>query len=204
MIFYSLTRKSRNSKTGPIPVSTTSAETCPAACPFKGSGCYADGYPLKGRWDEVTRGERGARSRNFVRTLRRFPPGNSGGITKRATCRAMASASTPPGLPLSSRQTMGSAVLRSPITARPGSVTPPQFVKLTPPGLPLTYRRTTSSTRTNSRRWTLARSRLYCPPLLTLAKPPPPRAARLHNVRQLIATLIAPIASYAPNNRAAL
>ena len=59
MANYSLTRKSRNKKTGRIPVSTTSAETCPEACPFKGAGCYADGYPLKGRWDEVTRGERG-------------------------------------------------------------------------------------------------------------------------------------------------
>jgi hypothetical protein len=59
MTNYYLTPKSRNAKTGPIPVSTTSADTCPNDCPFRGNGCYADGYPLKGRWDEVTRGERG-------------------------------------------------------------------------------------------------------------------------------------------------
>lgn len=53
-----LTLRSRNSKTGPIPVSTSTAATCPA-CPFKGNGCYAESYPLKGRWDEVTDGRRG-------------------------------------------------------------------------------------------------------------------------------------------------
>jgi hypothetical protein len=71
MTNYYLTEKSRNAKTGPIPVSTTSADTCPNDCPFRGNGCYADGYPLKGRWDEVTRGERGGSLAALCETGRR-------------------------------------------------------------------------------------------------------------------------------------
>jgi hypothetical protein len=45
------TARSSNSKTGPIPVSTTSAETCPAACPLKGGrGCYAENGNLGLLW----------------------------------------------------------------------------------------------------------------------------------------------------------
>jgi len=36
------TAKSSNRKTGPMPVSTTSAETCPTDCPLKRNGCYAE------------------------------------------------------------------------------------------------------------------------------------------------------------------
>lgn len=49
----SLTRVSRNSKTGPIPVSTTEAITCSDACPFKAGGCYAKGGPLAIVWRNV-------------------------------------------------------------------------------------------------------------------------------------------------------
>jgi hypothetical protein len=72
---YFLTVKSKNKKTGPIPVSTTSADTCPDACPFKSNGCYADGYPLKGRWDEVTRGERGGSFKAFLAQIAALPEG---------------------------------------------------------------------------------------------------------------------------------
>lgn len=41
MTKYHLTRVSRNSKTGPIPVSTTSRASCAPGCPLKGAGCYA-------------------------------------------------------------------------------------------------------------------------------------------------------------------
>ena len=75
MTFYFLTRKSRNAKTGPIPVSTTSADTCPNDCPFRGNGCYAEGYPLKGRWDEVTRGERGGSLEDLAANIKTLPQG---------------------------------------------------------------------------------------------------------------------------------
>jgi hypothetical protein len=54
---YRFTLKSANRKTGPIPVSTTSSNTCPSACPFKGNGCYAESQPLLGRWREVDEGK---------------------------------------------------------------------------------------------------------------------------------------------------
>lgn len=50
------TLKSQNSKTGPIPVSTTTQDTCPPACPFMGSGCYAESGPMSFTWKRLTRG----------------------------------------------------------------------------------------------------------------------------------------------------
>jgi hypothetical protein len=50
-----LTLKSRNSKVGPIPVSTISNETCPDACPLKTGGCYAMGGPLGIIWGALSR-----------------------------------------------------------------------------------------------------------------------------------------------------
>ncbi len=45
-----LTVKSSNIKTGPIPVSTTSADSCPDVCPLKSGGCYAKHGPLGLVW----------------------------------------------------------------------------------------------------------------------------------------------------------
>ena len=47
---------------GKIPVSTTSASTCPAICPFNHAnegGCYANAGPLAMHWAKVTDGNRG-------------------------------------------------------------------------------------------------------------------------------------------------
>lgn len=62
--FLHITPTSDNAKTGPILVTTTSALTCPDACPFKRTqdgvkGCYADGGPLAMHWRQVTLGRRG-------------------------------------------------------------------------------------------------------------------------------------------------
>ncbi len=57
---YHLVRVSRNRKTGPIPVTTTSANSCPPSCSFKGNGCYAETGPLALHWDRVNSGQRGA------------------------------------------------------------------------------------------------------------------------------------------------
>ena len=56
---FHMTLESRNEKTGPIPVSTTSYDTCPDVCPLKGNGCYADGGPLGMHWRAVSEGKRG-------------------------------------------------------------------------------------------------------------------------------------------------
>lgn len=73
MYQVSLTLKSRNAKTGPIPVSTTTSTTCPDACPFKRSGCYADGGPLRIQWDKVSRGEAGHSWEDFLSQVRTLP-----------------------------------------------------------------------------------------------------------------------------------
>jgi len=53
-----LTPVSRNSKTGPIPVSVTNKGTCPPSCKFDGNGCYAEYGPLGLHWSKVDSGER--------------------------------------------------------------------------------------------------------------------------------------------------
>ena len=70
-----LTLVSSNAKTGPIPVSTSSQETCPDGCPFKGKGkgCYAMSGPLLLHWDKVTKQERGFEWPQFVDAISRLP-----------------------------------------------------------------------------------------------------------------------------------
>jgi hypothetical protein len=70
-----LNPKSANRKTGPIPVSTTSEANCPNACPFMDSGCYAKGFPLRGRWQEVTDGARGTKYSAFIHLIHALPDG---------------------------------------------------------------------------------------------------------------------------------
>lgn len=50
------TPKSANSKTGPIPVTTSAPSTCPDSCPLKAGGCYAKGGPLGMHWRKVGAG----------------------------------------------------------------------------------------------------------------------------------------------------
>ena len=44
---FRLTRVSTNRKTGPIPVATSSSDTCPTTCPLLTGGCYGKGGPLR-------------------------------------------------------------------------------------------------------------------------------------------------------------
>lgn len=73
MKFY-LTRKSSNAKTGPMPVSTSSADTCPHSCPFRGKGCYAETGPLSLHWSKVSSGQRGVDWYEFLRQISVLPP----------------------------------------------------------------------------------------------------------------------------------
>lgn len=71
-----LTLKSSNSKTGPIPVSTTSNRTCPPTCPFNnGGGCYAELGPGKLHWDKVSNHERGTDWSTFCDQVTNLPQG---------------------------------------------------------------------------------------------------------------------------------
>ena len=73
---FHLTLKSLNVKTGPIPVSTSSAATCPPSCPFNNSqGCYAGSGPLALHWAKVTTGERGGDFNEFLDKIEALPPG---------------------------------------------------------------------------------------------------------------------------------
>ena len=70
---YHLTRVSANSKTGPIPVSTTSSSTCPVTCPLKNNGCYAEHGKVGMHWRKVSSGERGGDVEQFAAQIKRLP-----------------------------------------------------------------------------------------------------------------------------------
>ena len=70
-----LTKVSTNRKVGPIPVSTSSSETCPPSCPLSEGGCYAKGGPLAMHWAKVTSGERGLQWADFLREIKSLPKG---------------------------------------------------------------------------------------------------------------------------------
>lgn len=69
------TLKSANRKVGKIPVTTTTAKTCPDECAFKDNGCYADNGPLAMHWNKVTSGERGDDWSTFIVTVKSFKDG---------------------------------------------------------------------------------------------------------------------------------
>uniref|UniRef100_A0AAU6VY80 DUF7227 domain-containing protein n=2 Tax=unclassified bacterial viruses TaxID=12333 RepID=A0AAU6VY80_9VIRU len=56
-MFYVLNPVSSNSKTGPMPVSTSNSTTCPDACPIKVKGCYAKYGPVGMHWRKLDKGE---------------------------------------------------------------------------------------------------------------------------------------------------
>jgi hypothetical protein len=70
-----LTLKSRNEKTGPIPVSTTTFETCPDVCPLKAGGCYAGNGPLAMFWQKVTELKAGVAWPRFIEQVAALPAG---------------------------------------------------------------------------------------------------------------------------------
>jgi len=75
MTRYHFTLKSRNAKTGPIPTTVTSADTCPEACPLKAKGCYAKGGPLAMHWRAVTEGKRGGTLQALAADIAALPEG---------------------------------------------------------------------------------------------------------------------------------
>lgn len=73
-----LTLKSKNSKTGEIPVSTTSRSSCSPSCPLIGDkGCYNEaGYHTRLHWDHITAGNRGVPPLEFIDSVARIKPGS--------------------------------------------------------------------------------------------------------------------------------
>jgi len=70
---YHLSLKSKNAKTGPIPVSTSARSTCPTTCTLRGAGCYADDFPLAIHWNEVSNGTRGVSFTEFCDAIAALP-----------------------------------------------------------------------------------------------------------------------------------
>lgn len=74
MYNYHFKRVSSNSKTGPIPVTTTSKNSCPDLCGMR-EACYADYGPLRMHWDKVTDGSRGVSLKELCADIRSLPKG---------------------------------------------------------------------------------------------------------------------------------
>jgi len=72
---YHLTLRSKNMKTGPIPVSISPKWTCPVACPLRGKGCYSDLSYLGLHWRNVTTGRMGSCWEAFLEGIRKLAPG---------------------------------------------------------------------------------------------------------------------------------
>lgn len=68
-----LALRSANIKTGPIPVSTTSADTCPTACPLREAGCYAKHSRLGIFWHNLTNAKPGESFKHGRATVRPTP-----------------------------------------------------------------------------------------------------------------------------------
>lgn len=70
-----LNNRSNNGKLGTIPVTTSSAITCPNACPLKGKGCYARFSFLGAHWQAITDGTKGYSFRELLDGIRKLKPG---------------------------------------------------------------------------------------------------------------------------------
>ena len=66
-----ITRRSKNSKVGPIRVTTTEKKSCPKECGLHDE-CYANGFHLNMHWNHVSRHERGGNWTGFTRRVKRF------------------------------------------------------------------------------------------------------------------------------------
>jgi hypothetical protein len=69
-----ITMKSANAKTGPIPVSTTTRDSCPADCAMRAE-CYAASGPLALHWAAVSAGQRGTDWPTFTAAIAQLPDG---------------------------------------------------------------------------------------------------------------------------------
>lgn len=76
-VYVSFTKKSKNAKTGPIPTTTSSRNTCPESCPLNhGNGCYADaGFYTRIHWDSVSKGVTGGPYSELYPRIQALPAG---------------------------------------------------------------------------------------------------------------------------------
>lgn len=74
MTTFHFTPKSANAKTGPIPTTTTSDNTCPPSCAMFET-CYAKGGPQAMHWRKVSDGTRGGTLVELAEQIRALPEG---------------------------------------------------------------------------------------------------------------------------------
>jgi hypothetical protein len=74
MTTYHFTPESRNAKTGRIPTTTTSENTCPPSCAMFDT-CYAKGGPQAMHWRKVSDGKRGGTITELCDKIRALPEG---------------------------------------------------------------------------------------------------------------------------------
>lgn len=67
--------RSANSKTGPMPVSTSSRDTCPVSCALYECGCYGEQGPISIHWNKVNAGDRGVSWNEFLESITNLPAG---------------------------------------------------------------------------------------------------------------------------------
>jgi hypothetical protein len=73
---FAFARKSRNAKTGDIPVTTSDARTCGDACPLKASGaCYAKHGPLGMYWKKINAGQYASTWAHLLEQIAKLPEG---------------------------------------------------------------------------------------------------------------------------------
>ena len=70
---YHFIQASKNSKTGPIPQTYTSRESCPPSCPQYRAACYAEDFYTRLTWDKVP--TRGTDLEGLVKAISRLPKG---------------------------------------------------------------------------------------------------------------------------------
>lgn len=73
MTTYHLTMRSENRKTGPIPTSIQSKNSCPPSCSFYKAGCYAATGFVRFTWSKVNRNLLGGTLQEFVNKIKDFP-----------------------------------------------------------------------------------------------------------------------------------
>ena len=64
---------SGNAKTGPMPVTSTSKDSCPDSCPLKNNGCYASAGRLNILWTRLN--DRGLTFRQLIKSIASIPLG---------------------------------------------------------------------------------------------------------------------------------
>lgn len=70
---YNFTLVSHNAKTGPMPVTMTSKDSCPESCPLKGNGCYASAGRLNITWTRMN--DRGLDFDTLIERIKSIPKG---------------------------------------------------------------------------------------------------------------------------------